>query len=216
MALPPEASDVPAGGNEVDATTHEDADGVQDLGHGRADYLGNPEAGQVEEPGFADPDFDDPSLDAWVASRSRRRSGGVRVVGIVVVAALVVASIGTTIELAIGGSGTTTGTPLPTVVREIIPMGNGGSPVPGGSGSAVSVRTVQVILSVSNTSGNAVVPLCSITVRSRGRVVGMVTVHGDHAIPARTTTTGKVTVPMTEARPADTLSLGETSASCSG
>jgi len=151
--------------------------------------------------------LDDPELEAWAASRPRRKhAGGVRVVGIVVVVALVVASVGTTIELVLGGSSSSNGTTLPTRVTSTIPLGNDGSPIPGGSGSAVAAYGVRVAFTVSNPSGQTSVPVCSIAVRSRDTVVGSVTVHGEQAIPKGTTTAAEVTVPLPSGPPADSLS----------
>ncbi|MHB8219662.1 MAG: hypothetical protein ACYDHU_04975 [Acidimicrobiales bacterium] len=151
--------------------------------------------------------LDDPELEAWAASRPRRKhAGGVRVVGIVVVVALIVASVGTAIELVLGGSSGSGGATLPTRVTSTVPLGNGGSPIPGGTGSAVTAREVRVTFTVTNTSGQSVVPQCSISVDSRSSVVGSVTVHGERAIPVGTTSTGHVTVPLLTARPADSLS----------
>ncbi len=136
--------------------------------------------------------------------------------GLIVVVALIVASVGTTIELVLGGSSNSSGANLPTSITSTVPMGIGGTPLPGGTGSNEAAHDVQVAFSVTNPGGQSSVPVCSIDVYSHAgnALAGSVTVHGDRAVPGGTTSTAKVTVPLPEAPPADTL--GRVALTCVG
>lgn len=181
-------------------------------------------------PGTPDPDWDapfpelegldgldDPELERWASSRARRRhAGGARVVGLIVVVALIVASVGTTIELVLGGSSSSSGATLPTSITSTVPMGIGGTPLPGGTASSESAHDVQVAFTVTNPGGQSSVPVCSVDVYAHAGkdVAGSVTVHGDRAVPGGTTSAAKVTVPLPEAPPAD--ALGRVTLTCVG
>jgi len=146
------------------------------------------------------------------ASYRRRHSRGVRAVGLVVAVALLVASVGTTVDLVLGGSNRSSGADVLTTVTSVVPLGPGGSPVPGGTGGTVEVRQVQVVFTVRNGGAAAVVPVCAIDVLAGGSVVGSVVRRGDQPLAAAATATGQVVVPTL--RPVAAGRLGSARVRC--
>lgn len=143
-----------------------------------------------------------------MASYRRRHSRGVRAVGLVVAVALLVASVGTTVDLVLSGSGSsnsTGGADVLTAVTSVVPLGPGGSSVPGGRVSTVPVGQVQVGFTVRNGGATAVVPVCAIDVLAGGSVVGSVVRRGDQPLAAGGVASGQVVVPTLRPVPADRL-----------
>ncbi len=100
--------------------------------------------------------------DGWDPFPRRRRSRVLQVTGIVVAAALVLASAGTTVEVVLGA---TSSNPLRAGVTSVVVL-----PVDtaGGGGSTTPVR---VAFEVVNAGRGPVVPLCTVSVVQGGRVL---------------------------------------------
>ena len=100
--------------------------------------------------------------DGWAPFPRRRRSRVLQVTGIVVAAALVLASAGATVEVVLGGSSSTS---LPAGVLSVVVL-----PVDTVLGSGANTP-VRVKFEVVNRARSAVVPVCTVSVVGGGRVL---------------------------------------------
>lgn len=134
--------------------------------------------GGTDEAGWSGWD-DDADWGAGAFAR-RRRSRVLRVVGLGVAAALLLASVGTTLEVVFGGSSTVA---LPTAVTGSVPL------LPAG-------ERVQVTFTVANDSGSVVTPVCKVTVVHGGKVLGAVIVSVGGPIADGAVASEQVPVPV--------------------
>lgn len=155
------------------------------------------------------PAEDDPELEAWAAT-PRRRSGTARLVGLVAVVALVVATVGTTVGVLVAGSPTTA---LSARVTGVAPLGPDGTPLGAGPPPGTTVRQVRVTFTVANPSGAPVTPVCVVEVRDQGRTVASDPVHAQQPLAARASATAQVDVALTRAVSPDALDASVTCSS---
>jgi len=153
----------------------------------------------------------------------RRKSRVVRATGLVVAVALVLGTVGTALELALGGSPTAS---LPVTITGIgsVKPGAGsasggirssaagaapGAVRPSGSGAssghpeaATAGERVQVSFTITNHSGGAVHPVCVVSVMSGGSVVGSLTARLRMPLARGAVADGRVAVPVDAPVPA--------------
>jgi len=153
----------------------------------------------------------------------RRRSRVLRATGFVVAVALVLGTVGTALELALGGSPTAS---LPVTITGIgsVKPGAGsasggirssaagaapGAVRPSGSGAssghpeaATAGERVQVSFTVTNHSGGALHPVCVVSVMSGGSVVGSLTARLRKPLARGAVADGRVAVPVDASVPA--------------
>lgn len=153
----------------------------------------------------------------------RRKSRVVRATGLVVAVALVLGSVGTALEVVLGGSSTVPPSATITGIGSVKPgagaasggiksSGAGaasGSVTPSAAGAssghseaATAGERVQVSFTVTNHSDGAVTPVCMVSVVSGGRVVGSLTVPLTRPLARDAVAGGRVAVPVDASVPA--------------
>ena len=127
--------------------------------------------------------------DGWAPFPRRRRSRVLQATGIVVAAALVLASAGTTIEVVLGAT-SSHGVPAEVTSVVVLPVDSAG-----GGGSTTPVR---VAFEVVNAGRTPIVPNCTVSVVQDGRVLATAQVGPPElgSIPAGKRTANNTVVPV--------------------
>ncbi len=138
-------------------------------------------------PAFAPVDDEGPpgadETDEPDGAPARRRPRWVRVVGLVIALALVLASIGTGVGIILGGP---SGSALTSVVDSVGPAaGHQGGP-----------GLEEVTLTLANASSGPVTPVCTVWVRHGGVTIGSVAARGTHPLGASDRVSATVLVPV--------------------
>ncbi len=135
----------------------------------------------------------------------RRRSRVLRATGFVVAVALVLGSLGTALEVVLGGSSTTALAARVTGTGSVAP---GGSPAPdagsssGSSQAATAGERIRVSFTVVNDSGGEVTPVCVVSVVRGGKVVGSLAVPLPRPLAQGSAAAERVAVPVNPSVPA--------------